>query len=66
MEVLLLETTCSCTVATLKTEAGEKKKVTVAPGGSTPIEVNWEAASGAGSPRRPRSGRTTRTMPPSC
>ena len=43
MEVLLLETTCSCTVATLKTEAGEKKKVTVAPGESIPIEVNWEA-----------------------
>ena len=42
MEVWLLETTCSCTVATLKTEAGEKKKVTVPPGESIPIEVNWE------------------------
>jgi hypothetical protein len=42
MEVWLEQTSCSCTVATLKDEAGESKKVTVAPGRSTPIQLTWE------------------------
>jgi hypothetical protein len=47
LDVWLEETTCSCTVATFaadpaKAKTGEKKKVTIAPGGSTPIEVSWE------------------------
>jgi hypothetical protein len=44
LEVWLEDTTCSCTVATLKNAAGEPKKtVTVPPGRSTPIEVTWIA-----------------------
>jgi hypothetical protein len=43
LDVWLEDTTCSCTVATLKTPEGEPKKtVTVPPGRSTPIEVTWE------------------------
>jgi hypothetical protein len=43
LDVWLEETSCSCTVATLKTADGEPKKtVTVPPGGSTPIELTWE------------------------
>ncbi len=47
LELWLEETSCSCTVAKLvddkETEAGEvKKKVRIAPGKSTPIEVTWE------------------------
>lgn len=43
LEVWLEETSCSCTVATLKSPKGEKSKiVTIAPGQSTPIEVDWE------------------------
>jgi Protein of unknown function (DUF1573) len=43
LEVWLEQTTCSCTVATLKSDDGKtNKKVTVPPGGSTPIEVTWE------------------------
>src|SRR4051794_6600619 len=44
MDIWLAETSCSCTVATLKSPEGEPKKtVTVPPGQSTPIEVSWEA-----------------------
>ena len=43
LEVWLEETTCSCTVATLKSAEGEKaRKITIAPGKSAPIEVDWE------------------------
>jgi hypothetical protein len=43
MEIWLEQTTCSCTVASLKADdGGPSKKVTVPPGGSTPIEVTWE------------------------
>jgi len=43
LEVWLEETTCSCTVASLKSGKGEKgKKVTVEPGESIPITVDWE------------------------
>jgi Protein of unknown function (DUF1573) len=42
LEVWLEETSCSCTVATFKDDTGESKRVTVAPGRSTPIEVSWE------------------------
>lgn len=43
LEVWLEETTCSCTVATLKPGEGEKgKKVTIAPGQSAPITLDWE------------------------
>lgn len=44
LEVWLEESTCSCTVARLKGDGeGPKKKVRVAPGESTPIEVSWVA-----------------------
>jgi hypothetical protein len=44
LEVWLEETTCSCTVAMLKSaEGGSSKKITIAPGQSAPIEVDWEA-----------------------
>jgi hypothetical protein len=43
LEVWLEETTCSCTVATLKTAAGESsKKIIIEPGRSSPIVVDWE------------------------
>jgi hypothetical protein len=43
LDVWLEHTSCSCTVAELKTNEGEPKKtVTIAPGGSTPLEVTWE------------------------
>jgi hypothetical protein len=43
LDVWLEDTSCSCTVAKLKAEVGDpNKKVTVAPGQSTPIEVSWE------------------------
>ncbi len=44
LEVWLEESTCSCTVAKLKGDAeGPKKKISVPPGESTPIEVSWVA-----------------------
>ncbi len=44
LEVWLEESTCSCTVAKLKEPGtGPKKKINVAPGETTPIEVSWEA-----------------------
>ena len=44
LDVWLQETTCACTVATLKTETGEPQKtITIAPGRSNAIEVSWEA-----------------------
>lgn len=44
LEVWLEDTTCSCTVASLKNEKGEKKKhIPIPPGDSVPIEVSWEA-----------------------
>jgi hypothetical protein len=56
LEIWLEDTSCSCTVANFAGDADEpdvpgepkkadkpKKKVTVAPGGSTPIEVSWVA-----------------------
>lgn len=44
LEVWLEESTCSCTVARLKGDGeGPKKKIRVAPGESTPIEVSWVA-----------------------
>jgi Protein of unknown function (DUF1573) len=44
LEVWLEETTCSCTVAMLKSaEGGSSKRITIAPGRSAPIEVSWEA-----------------------
>jgi Protein of unknown function (DUF1573) len=43
LEVWLEQTSCSCTVAQLKTEEGEPKRmVTIPPGGSIPLEVTWE------------------------
>jgi hypothetical protein len=46
LEIWLLETTCSCTVATLQAEVGQegstKKTVVVQPGQSTPIDVSWD------------------------
>ncbi len=44
LDVWMEETSCSCTVGTLKSEEGEPRKtVTVPPGRSTPIELTWEA-----------------------
>ncbi len=44
LDVWLELTSCSCTVAQLKTVEGEpKKKVTIPPGKSAPLEVSWEA-----------------------
>ena len=46
LHLWLDQTSCSCTVAKLRTEktadGGEKKMVRVPPGGSTSIEVTWE------------------------
>jgi hypothetical protein len=46
LELWLEQTSCSCTVAKLDNgksgNEGEKKRVRIPPGGSTPIEVNWE------------------------
>ena len=43
LEVWLEETTCSCTVATLKSAEGERiRKITIEPGKSAPIEVGWD------------------------
>lgn len=41
LEVWLEDTTCSCTVATLK-EGERGKRITIAPGKSEPIKVEWE------------------------
>jgi Protein of unknown function (DUF1573) len=54
LEVWLEQTSCSCTVAQLKTKEGEPKKtVTIAPGDSVPLEVTWEGRKWA-----PRFGQT--------
>lgn len=43
LEVWLDTTSCSCTVAQLKTKEGEPKKtITLLPGESSPVEVTWE------------------------
>jgi Protein of unknown function (DUF1573) len=42
LEVWVEHTSCSCTIAGLKTDEGRSTK-TVPPGGSVPIEVTWEA-----------------------
>jgi uncharacterized protein DUF1573 len=53
LEVWLEKTSCSCTVAELKSAEGEpKKKVTIPPGGSSPLEVTWE-----GRKSQPRFGQ---------
>jgi hypothetical protein len=44
LEIWLDRTSCSCTVAELKTEEGQpQKRVTIPPGGSAPLELTWEA-----------------------
>ncbi len=42
LDIWLEDTTCSCTVASLKAARGEEKTITIAPGQSSPLEVSWE------------------------
>jgi hypothetical protein len=54
LQVWLENTTCSCTVALLKSGEGEPKKmVTIPPGGTSPVEVTWEGKKWA-----PKFGQT--------
>lgn len=42
LDIWLEDTTCSCTVASLKAAKGQEKTITIAPGQSSPLEVSWE------------------------
>jgi hypothetical protein len=54
LQVWLEQTSCSCTVAQLKTKEGETNRtITIAPGESAPVEVTWEGRTWA-----PRFGQT--------